>query len=149
MPRLRRTANSGLSVRRTSLRIATDSEFTIVHDALQFRSHLYSYWRYGASEACRMRFLGQPVMSNYIAGFRPLPLGTWHIVSCRDNANHCHRRRGVRDIYVVSPDAHDAVPYGEHVKRHRATDLFGCWSAEVFGNRVGLCVVPEKDSLGC
>lgn len=55
-------------VRRSSLRVATDTGETLVHDALSFRGHLRSYWRYGASEASRMTHLQQPVLREVLAG---------------------------------------------------------------------------------
>jgi hypothetical protein len=53
---------------KTRLRIVTDPETTIIHAALSFRKHLYSYWRYGCSEASRMLFLKQEVLSEVLNG---------------------------------------------------------------------------------
>lgn len=55
---------------KTQLRIVTDPETTIVHAALSFGKHLYSYWRYGRSEASRMLFLKQEVLSDVLNGLR-------------------------------------------------------------------------------
>jgi hypothetical protein len=57
--------------RRRDIMIATDEAVTLVHASLSFGRHLYSYWRYGYSEAVRMRRLRQPVLKRVVAG---LPL---------------------------------------------------------------------------
>lgn len=55
-------------VRRTNVPITTDPMPTITHASLSFTKHLYSYWRYGCSEASRMRYLGQPVLREVLKG---------------------------------------------------------------------------------
>lgn len=58
-------------VRKSTLRIATDCEVTLTHASLSFRGHLWSYWRYGMSEASRMHRLKQDVLGDFLRG---LPL---------------------------------------------------------------------------
>lgn len=58
-------------VRQTALRIASDREVTLTHAPLSFHNHLRSYWRYGMSEASRMKRLRQPVLREL---WRGLPL---------------------------------------------------------------------------
>ncbi len=50
------------------LNIVTDPKPTLVHASLGFSRHLRSYWRYGLSEASRMIYLRQPVLSEVIGG---------------------------------------------------------------------------------
>lgn len=50
------------------LRIVTDAQTTLQHAPLPFRRHLYSYWRYGASEASRMALLKQNVLHDFLIG---------------------------------------------------------------------------------
>lgn len=50
------------------LNIVTDAQTTIRHDALSFTRHLWSYWRYGFSEASRMINLNQPVLAEVVGG---------------------------------------------------------------------------------
>lgn len=60
--RLRRSGAIG------RLRVVTDPLPTLTHAPLPFARHLRSYWRYGASEARRMRLLGQDVLRTFGRG---------------------------------------------------------------------------------
>lgn len=50
------------------LRVVTDPHTTLQHAPLSFARHLRSYWRYGASEASRMTYLNQQVLSDFVSG---------------------------------------------------------------------------------
>jgi hypothetical protein len=48
-------------------KIISDTDISIIHKELSFRNHLKSYWRYGYSEASRMIYLQQKVISFFIS----------------------------------------------------------------------------------
>ncbi len=75
----------------SKLKIATDIEITLKHDALTFSKHLFSNWRYGYSDASRQKFLKQKTLKFYLKGLPyrtaksfSYPIGTFPIVLFND-----------------------------------------------------------------